>query len=233
VKIVLITAGGVALLALVLFIGYVFAGFPLSILVNKIVKDYVSETYSEFDVTADPARYDWYDGKYIAKVYDRSDKEIYFEVWYIKDRGIEDRYTYGEFWGRKFKKMLMPLLKEEFSDEFVSFYVSISGIKIGQLFDKDASVIKKANIVLIQKDTEPSTLADQFVKYNNFMEKNGFNFTSYNLIFRRTDGGSSIWVKVRREHINNGLAELIEYMQGNLDERGWYFDSSNGLRYRD
>lgn len=66
-----------------------------------------------------------------------------------------------------------------------------------------------------------------------FIEQSGFNFTSYNLIFSRTDGRNSIWVEVQAEHINDDLTELIEYMQKNLDERGSYYDAEKGLHYTD
>lgn len=83
-KIVKITVGILVLLTPVLFMSYVFAGFPLhSMPVNKIVREYVADTYSEFDITVSRTRYDWYDGKYVTTIHDRNDKDIYFEVWCI------------------------------------------------------------------------------------------------------------------------------------------------------
>ncbi|MCL2077357.1 MAG: hypothetical protein FWH08_03010 [Oscillospiraceae bacterium] len=53
--------------------GYVLAGFPLhSIPVSKIVREYVAETYSEFDIVISRTWYDWYDGKYVTRIYDRN-----------------------------------------------------------------------------------------------------------------------------------------------------------------
>ncbi|MCL2254012.1 MAG: hypothetical protein FWC09_06155 [Lachnospiraceae bacterium] len=103
-KIILITVGGLVLLTPVLFIGYMSAGAPFhSMLVNKIIREYVDRTYSEFDVVVSRTWYDWYDGKYVTNIYDRNDEDIFFEVWY-SDRGITDRYKYGYSWEKKNRK---------------------------------------------------------------------------------------------------------------------------------
>ena len=232
-KIVFITVGSVVLLAPVLFVGYVLAGFPIhSIFVHQKVADYVAETYSEFDVVLDRTWYDWYDGKYVTEIRDRDDKNVFFEVWYDKDDGITDRYDYGEFWEKKIKAMLTPLLEEEFGDELDSFYVSIEGgVEIGQIFDKDAPIDKQANIVLVQKDTSPEAVAEQFIKYRGFIEKAGFIFTSYNFIFCPSHDQGGIWVEVSTEYINDDLPELIEYMQKKSGKHGHFYDDERGLSY--
>ena len=101
-KTILITVGGLVLLTPVLFIGYMSAGAPLhSMFVNRIVREYVAETYSDFDVMVSRTRYNWYGDVYETKIHDRSDEDIYFEIWYITKTSqynpthIIDRYTYG------------------------------------------------------------------------------------------------------------------------------------------
>ena len=249
VKIILITVGGLVLLTPVLFIGYMSAGAPFhSMPVNKIVREYVEQTYPGFDVVIDRTWYDWYDGKYVTRIIDKDDKDIYFEVWYITKTSqwnpthIIDRYTYGDFWEKRLKKMVTPLLEDEFGDELryvvdgrelFGFYVVVSGVKIGQPFDKDAPVKIEGNFSVTVKDTEPATLAAEFVKYRDFIEKNDFAFTSYLFRFSRTDGRSGIHITLQTEYINDDLAGLIEYMQNNIDERGSYYDGDRGLHYTD
>jgi|GEM_PF-1645145 len=232
-KNVIVTIGVLVLLTPVLFIGYVFSGFRFySIPVNIKVKNYVAKTYSEFDVTVGRTWYDWYDGTYVTKVFDKNDKDIYFEIWYY-DREITDRYTYGEFWELKFKKMLSPLLEEEFKDELIAFRVSVSGIEIGQQFSKDAPVKKTAYISVTPEDTEPSFMAEMMMKYYEFIEQNGFAFKSYSFYFRRIDGRNGIKIEVRADYFNDDLTELIEEMRGLVNERGSYYDHDRGLWYED
>lgn len=229
-----------------LLLGYVFAGFPIhAIHVNTVVKNYIAENYSDFNIKVGYPYYDWYDGKYVSKIYDKDDKEIYFEVWYSENwrthkMEITDRYTYGYSWEKRLKKMIFPLLEKEYGNEsenvsmgheLFRFYVTVGGVEIGQLFDKDAPVKIEGNFFVVVKDTEPLTLAAEFVKYRDFIEKNDFIFESYNFSFHRTDNDSVLWVRVQAEHINNDLVTLIEYMQNNLDEGGSYYDGDRGLRY--
>ena len=248
-KILPIAVGGLALLTPVLFIGYMSAGAPIhSMPANRIVREYVAQTYSEFDVIVDRTWYDWYDGKYITRIFDKDDRDIYFEVWYItkisqwNPTHIIDRYPYGDSWQTKLEKMITPLLEEEFGDvlryvvdghELFGFYVVVGGVNIGQPFDKDAPVEIEGNFSVSVKDTEPETLAAEFIKYRDFIEKNDFTFSSYLFRFTRPDDRGGIHINLRAEYINNDLAELIEYMQNNLDDRGSYYDGDSGLRYTD
>jgi hypothetical protein len=239
-KIILIAIGGLMLLAPFLFIGYMFTGAPLhSMPVNKIVREYVDETYAGFDIVVGRTWYNWYSGKYVTKIHDRNDADIYFEIWYITKTSsynpthIIDRYRYGYFWEQTFKKMITPLLEQEFGDELISFYTVVGGVKTGQPFDKDAPISIQGNFSVTAQDTEPEALAAEFVKYRDFIEKNDFTFTSYLFRFRRTDGRSSIHITLQAEHINDDLAGLIDYMQNNLNEDGRYYGGKRGLHYRD
>ena len=97
-KTIKISASGLILLTPVLIIWYVLAGSPLhSLPVNKTVKDYVSKNYSEYNVVVSRTWYDWYDGKYVTQIHEINNKDRYFEVWYSKNRGITDRFNYGNF----------------------------------------------------------------------------------------------------------------------------------------
>jgi hypothetical protein len=226
-----------------LLIVYIFTGFPLhSIPVNRTVNNYIAKNYPGFDIVAGRTWYDWYDGKYITKIHDRNDNEIYFEVWYTKDLGIIDRYTYGYCWEKRIRKMITPLLEEKYGDkltynsmghELFGFYVTVSGVNIGQQFDKDAPIRIEGNFSVAAKDTEPATLAAEFVKYRDFIEENDFSFESYLFRFRRSDGRHGLMIRVQTEQINDGLIGIIAYMQENLDERGSYYDGGRGLHYTD
>jgi hypothetical protein len=234
--------GLVIFLTPVLLIGYVITGFPFhAIPVNRTVREYIAEHYSELDyIRVGRTWYDWYDGHYKTRIHDKDDREIYFEIWNT-DRGITDRYIYGYCWQQRLKKMITPLLEEEFSDdlryisggrELFGFYVTVGGVKIGQPFDKDAAIRTEGNFAVTITNDEPETLAAEFMKYHNFIIANDYIFTSYLFRFWRTDGRSSIHIRVPAELINDDLTELIRYMQDNIDDRGSYYDSLN-LSYMD
>ena len=103
--------GSLSLLTPVLFMGYIYTGFLLHSIsgsklipfVGETVREYVAETYADFNIVVGRTIFDWYDDKYITYVHDESDEDIYFEIWYITETSqynptnIIDRYDYGEF----------------------------------------------------------------------------------------------------------------------------------------
>jgi hypothetical protein len=219
----------------VFFVGYTFFGRVVhSIPVARRVQLYVAEVYSDFDLVVGRTAYSWKGGSFDTPVFCRNNRDISFSIWYTPERGIIDRFSLGEFWTGTLYHMLTPLLEDEFGEDFRRFYATVQGgLHAGMAFDKNADVRMTANIIISVPDTCPDTFAQAFRRYYEFISGLGFNFSQYQLIFRKT--GVNSWVTVPAEYINDGLAEWIYYMRDNLNERGSFSDSdrSRNLRYWD
>lgn len=234
-KILSRTVGLLVLMAPALIVVYINFGAPLhSFPVNRKVRQYVAETYpdTEFDLVVGRTRRAWDGGTYRTRIFDRNNRNIYFEIWYTRERGISDRYTNGGFWNQTYNYMVRPLLDEEFG-EFFGFFAIVNGVQVGQPFHKDAPVRTEAHLSVTVKDIEAATLAAEVVRFSDFLEQNNFSFMIYIFRFGRTDGGYGIHIRVPTEYINDNLPELIKYMQSNLNEYGIYHDRQRGIRYTD
>jgi len=99
--------GLLALLTPVLIMGYLFAGAPLhSLPVNRIVREYVAETHYQFDLVIGRTRYSIESGgnQYRTIIHYRNDREIYFEVWYTRRSGINDRFFHSSNWRQNYEQ---------------------------------------------------------------------------------------------------------------------------------
>jgi len=237
-------AGIVVLLIPFLFFTNYGFGKPInSFFVNSKFKKYVKENYSTSSFKVDYPFYHWYDGIYLSKVFPdykwygnyysskmfpKNDESDYFELVYF-DGKISDKY--GELWDRTFRKLLTPVLEEEFGDSFVRVLVFVNGSEIekGQRFDKHLPIFKTADIGLAVKDIEPATLAEEIIKCRSIIEQNDFDFTRYRFAFFIKDKCHVSINYLESKHINDELVLLIKEMQENRDARGYY--SKNGVDY--
>ena len=218
-------------------ISYAFMGAPIhSAFVNRTVRAYVAEVYSDFDLIVGRTRLTISLGgaMYQTRIHCANNRQFYFLIWYTRSGGLRDRCTMSRFWESQYMSTLRPLIDTQFGDDIWTAYMTIDrGQRIGEKFDMHAPGsettinIGVANIA----DMEATTIAAEFRRFHLFLMGLGYYFTNYHLLIRRPEGGRNLWIRVRAEYINDELSTLIEYMRSNVNERGAYNGGQRGISY--
>lgn len=236
-KIIAIAGGIVILLVPGLFILDAFIGLIRFPFANWRIRSYVARNYADFDLTVNRPYFDFKSGNFHALIQDSNNPDISFRITHRRGGEIHDRFTAGTFWAGTLDYMLTPLLEGEFSDEFhrvtpridgvqAGFTSQVSGVQVGQPFDKAADVEKTARIIVVTESADPETLAAKISRYHEFISQNGFNFERYRFHFRYENAPPVrrdervIEITVISERINDDLPAMIEHARSNRDQNG-------------
>jgi hypothetical protein len=225
---VLKTAGVISLvLSSICFVNFAFFGNPIgAYIAYGRIETYVSMFFTDFDfVISFPKYHLQFEGSYYsAKVYERSNSDIFFDVYYSsRSRNVNYVYNIGDFkdtYSNVLRYLISPLYEREFGSSINSIHITQSGSsRIPQYY---------LNVEFIVSHLDSDALVEMIVTCRDIAAKNKIPLEFYSLRFIEEDIEMRI-TNLHASHINDGLMQIIERVNDSFDSSG-YIDVGHSMK---
>lgn len=200
--------------------------FSAAIAKSKIQK-YVDAKYSAYHLTLSNAKYNLVISGYYVVAKSDKNENFSFNIEYSKGK-IYDEFESSSlsYWGREYKKILEPVLKEKFDDSFkkctIAYDKNISYNPLNTTkFDKDWPAEKTAFMNFKLEDISYYSISDLVNEVHAFLLESGYKIENYSYTFEYNNGMNSMTVNnINEKDINENLEDKLTFAEANDNTQG-------------